>query len=941
MKRMTIFFAWLLTVCLSSALAAADVTAPIHVEWSYSGSAVAYNLYQDGAKVCTSSVPSAISMDCTVTIGTNPVTFTLTAVDASGVESPQSAPYLLTPPPIDAATGTFLPQASFTASVTSGGAPLPVSFDASASSALGGTIVSYNWDFGDGQTGSGKLIDHTFAGAGTYAVTLSVVDDANVSAKTSTTITVSAPAPSPNAPPVAVITATQTQTVGAQVAFDASKSTDASGTITSYAWDFGDGVTATGVSVTHDFAAAGDYTVVLTVTDDKGATAQDKLLVTVVDPPKPANVPPVAEISASTAKSTLHFAWDYTGNDPGLAGFKLYQNGRLACTVNDQTLRQYDCQTYVDDAKVQLWVTSFDQTGQESAHSNPTSYDNTGLFPPAAGEAPLSVHFTPGASNDPDGTLAAYAWDFGDGAAASGPEVDHVFALPGSYTVTLTVTDNAGAKTQATTVIKVSDHPPVASGVSFTTLQDQSLTATLSASSATSSPLTFQVVKNGTLGTATITDAARGLMTYVPNPGAYGSDTFTFKVNDGTLDSNEATVSVTVQKKNTPPVAAGQSVSGPANTAITGTLKATDADNDPLTYILVTPPAHGGVVLGGASPAAFIYTPAANYSGADSFTFKANDGKADSSPATVAVTVAPLAKITPVTPVPQQVSGVASAPVTVQKKNTPPVAAGQLVSGKANTAITGTLKATDADNDHLTYILVTRPAHGGVVLGGASPAAFIYTPTANYSGADSFIFKANDGKADSSPATVAVTVAVPALLQAQGSSLSLNQGTVAAGKLAVSGASGVLRYSIVINGTKGRAIITNAATGAFVYRPALYKTGTDSFVYQVSDGKSTAKATVAVTIVAVNHPPRAANRSLSTRVNTKLSGKLYGYDLDGDALTFSTVTTGTLGSVVITNPATGDFTYTPLPNKTGIDRFIYQVSDGKLTAKATVTIVIR
>ncbi len=822
MKRMTIFFAWLLTVCLSSALAAADVKAPIHVEWSYSGSAVAYNLYQDGAKVCTGSVPGATSMDCTVTIGANPVTFTLTAVDASGVESPQSAPYVLNPPAIDPGTGTFLPQPSFTASVTSGVAPLPVNFDASASLVLGGIINAYNWDFGDGQTATGKLVDHTFAGAGTYAVTLTVVDDANVSAKTTATVTVSAPPQAANSPPVAVITATQVQTGGAQVAFDASKSTDASATITSYAWNFGDGTTATGVSAQHDFAATGDYTVVLNVTDDKGATAQDKLLVTVVDPPQPANVPPVAEISASIAKRTLHFAWDYTGTDPGLAGFKLYQNGRLACTVNDPTLRQYDCQTYVDDGQVRLWVTSFDQTGQESAPSNPTSYDNTGVFPPAGGEAPLSVHFTPGASNDPDGTIAAYAWDFGDGATASGPEADHVFALPGSYTVTLTVTDNAGAKTQATTVIKVSDHPPVASGASFTTMQDQSLTATLSASSATSSPLTFQVVKNGALGTATITDAARGVMTYVPNPGAYGSDTFTFKVNDGTLDSNEATVSV-----------------------------------------------------------------------------------------------------------------------TVQKKNTPPVASGQLVSGKANTAITGTLKATDADNDPLTYILVTPPAHGSVVLGGTSPAAFTYTPATNYSGSDSFTFKANDGKADSSPATVAVTVAAPALLQAQGSSLSLNQGTVAAGKLTVSGASGVLRYSIVTNGTKGRAIITNAATGAFVYRPALYKTGTDSFVYQVSDGKSTAKATVAVTIVAVNHPPRAANRSLSTRVNTKLSGKLYGYDLDGDALTFSTVTTGTLGSVVITNPATGDFTYTPLPNKTGIDRFIYQVSDGKLTAKGTVTIVIR
>ncbi len=73
--RLTIFFAWLLALCLPPALAAGSTAAPIHVEWSYSGTAVSYNLYQDGAKVCTSSVPNATSMDCTVSIGANPITF--------------------------------------------------------------------------------------------------------------------------------------------------------------------------------------------------------------------------------------------------------------------------------------------------------------------------------------------------------------------------------------------------------------------------------------------------------------------------------------------------------------------------------------------------------------------------------------------------------------------------------------------------------------------------------------------------------------------------------------------------------------------------------------------------------------------------------------------------------------------------------------------------
>src|SRR5207302_1368217 len=206
----------------------------------------------------------------------------------------------------------------------------------------------------------------------------------------------------------------------------------------------------------------------------------------------------------------------------------------------------------------------------------------------------------------------------------------------------------------------------------------------------------------------------------------FGPDSFTFKANDGTVDSAAATVSLTVVHVNHAPVADAQAVTTAEDTAKAIVLTATDADGDALTFSLVAGPLHGA--LSGVAPN-ITYTPAANYNGSDSFTFKANDGTVDSSAATVSLTITAV--------------------------NDAPVADAQAVTTAEETGRATCRTASDVDGDSLTYAGVTAPTHG--TLSGTAPN-LTYTPAAGYFGSDSFTFKANDGTVDSAAATVSVTV---------------------------------------------------------------------------------------------------------------------------------------------------------------------------------------
>ncbi|MDN5865595.1 MAG: cadherin-like domain-containing protein, partial [Gammaproteobacteria bacterium] len=98
------------------------------------------------------------------------------------------------------------------------------------------------------------------------------------------------------------------------------------------------------------------------------------------------------------------------------------------------------------------------------------------------------------------------------------------------------------------------------------------------------------------------------------------------------------------------------------------------------------------------------------------------------------------------------------APAMAKASNGPPVASGGTLKVNENASASGTLKATDADGDALTFSIVAQPTHGSVTLDDAATGAYTYTPTSGYSGADSFTFKANDGQADSNVATISITV---------------------------------------------------------------------------------------------------------------------------------------------------------------------------------------
>ncbi len=262
---------------------------------------------------------------------------------------------------------------------------------------------------------------------------------------------------------------------------------------------------------------------------------------------------------------------------------------------------------------------------------------------------------------------------------------------------------------------------PTATAQVLTTAFNTPIAVTLSGTDLSNLPLTYTIVTGPAHGTLSGAGASR---TYTPTSGFAGSDSFTFKTNNGYLDSSNATVSITVN--NPPaPTANAQTVTTAFNTAKAITLSGGDPNSLPLMYTIVTIPAHGTLSGSGASR---LYTPSAGYAGPDSFTFKVNNGFADSLSAVVSVTVA----------------------------NPPaPTANAQTVTVTFNTPKALTLSGADPSNLPLTYTIVTSPAHG--VLSG-SVTSLTYTPTSGFVGSDSFTFKANNGFVDSPVSQVSITV---------------------------------------------------------------------------------------------------------------------------------------------------------------------------------------
>ena len=276
------------------------------------------------------------------------------------------------------------------------------------------------------------------------------------------------------------------------------------------------------------------------------------------------------------------------------------------------------------------------------------------------------------------------------------------------------------------------NHAPAAVAQSLSINDNATLSIILAASDADSDSLAYSVVTSPSHGS--LSGSAPNL-TYTPNLPYNGSDSFTFKVNDGTVDSATATISITVTHVNHAPStpASISCLTSPLGgaTAQACTLTAaspTDSDGDSVAYFDAASTC-SAVVVNSVTGSATFTAPA---KGATCLVkVKAYDGALFSS---------------------------ALISATITGANHPPVATTQSVSVSYNTATAITLAGTDADSDSLTYTVVAQPSHGS--LSGSAPN-LTYTPAAGYYGSDSFMFKVNDGTSDSTVATVSLTTAQP------------------------------------------------------------------------------------------------------------------------------------------------------------------------------------
>lgn len=429
---------------------------------------------------------------------------------------------------------------------------------------------------------------------------------------------------------------------------------------------------------------------------------------------------------------------------------------------------------------------------------------------------------------------------------------------------------------------------PTASAVSALTTPQTETIVTLSATDADSDTLTYIVATLPAKGTLSVsgTAIATGDLPYsIPGNGStvaytstadtHGAITFTYKANDGTVDSAAATVTVTVNRA---PTAAGSTVALLPDVETKITLVGLDADSDTLAYTILTLPGHGTLTESNTTLTAaslpynlasgkkdVTYTPDPSFVGPDSFTYTARDTWESSDAGTVTLTI-----------------------------NTAPTAGTLSLYAEPATAATISLPGGDTDRDKITYTILSLPAHGTLRTGGqaigesslpytlpAYGSTVEYTSQADYLGTDSFHYDVSDGSASSALGIVTIIMnAIPVGADVKATTTTAGRADITLAPADADGDAVEIAFpalpmhgTVTIDGTKVTDTTKTFAVPSFglavAYQVAYDYSGTDSFQYSATDGKATAGPyTVAVSIPIPVDAPEPPSTDTSTDGST-------------------------------------------------------------------------
>jgi uncharacterized repeat protein (TIGR01451 family) len=510
----------------------------------------------------------------------------------------------------------------------------------------------------------------------------------------------------------------------------------------------------------------------------------------------------------------------------------------------------------------------------------------------------------------------------------------------GNVDITLRATDPDGQYAdvvQTVEVVSVNDDP-TATGNSFIGIvEDSSDNALDVLANDDIAPDTGEILTISSVGVTSAGGAVTNNgsdLSYTPTSNFFGTETFTYTIDDGNGGSAQATVSVTVDNTNDDPTATDDPFTGIQEDSIANLLDVLANDDiapdagETLTISSVGVTSAGGVVTNNGADLS--YTPMPDFFGVETFTYTIDDGNGGSAQATISV--------------------------TVDNVNDDPTAGDDPFTGIQEDSSNNVLDVLANDGiapdtgETLTISSVGVTSDGGTVTNNGSDLS--YSPASDFFGTETFTYTIDDGNGGSAQATVSVTVdnvnddptAVDDPIAGIQEDSSNNVLDVLANDDISPDTGETLTISSVGATSNGGSVTNNGSD--LSYTPVGDFSGTETFNYTIEDGNGgTAQATVSVTVDNVNDDPTAADDPFTGILEDSVANVLDVLANDdiapdtGETLTISAVGATSDGGIVTNNGS--DLAYSPAPDFVGTETFTYTVDDGNGgSAQATVSVTV-